>query len=76
MKSHYLYMNKDNRDVAARELQAQGYMVRRSSTSNQLLHPMYLEDYPRQLSPAECGFGNTIYKTYFAKLYSVEIVYR
>ena len=73
MKSS-LYMSKDNRDIKAKELQSQGLAVRRSSISNQLLHPQYVEDYPRKLSPEECGFGNTIYKTYFAKLYKVEVV--
>jgi len=70
----YLFMDKHNRDVKAKELQSQGLTVVRSSTSNQLLHPMYVEDYPRKLSPEECGFGNTIYKTHFAKLYIVEVV--
>ena len=69
-----LYMNKARRDTKAKELQAQCYQVRRSSTRNQLLHPMYVKDYPRELSPEECGFGNTIYKTYFAVLYEVTIV--
>ena len=71
MKS-YLYMSKENRDAKARELQAQGYQVKRSSASNQLLHPMYVEDYPGKLTQVECGFGNTIYNTHFAKLYEVE----
>ncbi len=72
---HYLFMNKQNRDSKARELQEQGYTVKRSSISNQLLHPQYVSDYPRKLSPEECGFGNTVYKTHFVKLYEVEIVY-
>jgi len=67
-----LYLNKATRDSRAKELQAQGVRVRRFSTRNQLLHPKYVEDYPRKLTQEECGFGNTIYKTYFAVLYGVE----
>ena len=74
MKSHYLFMSKENRDRKAKELQQEGLQVRRSSISNQLLHPMHVEDYPRKLSPEECGFGNTIYKTHFSKLYEVKII--
>jgi len=33
---------------------------------------MYIEDYPRQLSEEEKGFGNCLYKTYFPRLYIVE----
>ena len=70
----YLYMNQVNRNQKAKELQSQGYRVRKSSIRNQLLHPQYVEDYPRQLSPNECGFGNTIYKTHFSALYEVEVI--
>lgn len=70
-----LYMSKKNRDKRARELKAQGYAVRRSSMRNQLLHPMYVEDYEqetgRSLRPEDKAFGNTIYKTHFAALYEV-----
>ena len=70
---HYTYMSKANRDAKVKELQAQGYRVRRYSMTNQLLHPMYVNDYPRKLTQAECGFGNTIYKTHFGHLYMVDI---
>ena len=72
MKS-YLYMNQVNRNAKARELQSRGFKVRKSSTRNQLLHPQYVEDYPRKLSTEDCGFGNTIYKTHFSVLYEVEV---
>jgi len=70
--NNLLYMDKKTRDIKAKELQAEGYTVYRSSTRNQLLHPMYVEDYPRELSAEECGFGNTIYKTHFSVLYSID----
>ena len=72
---HYPYISKFLRDNKARDLKAEGYTVRKSSISNQLLHPQYVEDYPRKLSPEECGLGNTIYKTHFHKLYEVEVTY-
>lgn len=69
---HELYLSRVKRDARAKELEAQGVRVARSVVSNQLIHPQYIEDYPRELSLAERGFGNTIYKTHFAKLYKVE----
>lgn len=71
MRINELYLNKTTRDKRAKELEAQGIRVHRSVVHNQLLHPQYVEDYPRKLSTEECGFGNTIYKTCFAKLYKV-----
>ena len=73
MKS-YLYQSKEKRDVQAKVLRAQGYRVRRASFTNQRLHPMYVEDYPRKLIAAECYFGNARYKTHFPRLYEVEII--
>jgi hypothetical protein len=35
---------------------------------------MYVEDWPYELSQAEKGFGNTLYRTHFAKLYNVEVI--
>ena len=69
------YQHRENRDKRARELKAQGHEVIKSSSTNQLLHPQYIQDYHRKLTPEECGFGNTIYKTYFPHLYHVEVVY-
>ena len=73
MKIHEMYMDKHNRDARAKELRQSGYRVSRYSSRNQLLHPMYVEDYPRQLTTQECGFGNTIYQTHFAALYHVQV---
>lgn len=68
------YMKKENRDRRAKELKEQGFQVVRSSIRNQLLHPMYVSDYPRTLSDSEKGFGNTIYKTHFSVLYDVSTI--
>lgn len=67
-----IYMKRENRDQRARELKADGYSVKRRSERNQQLHPMYVEDWPGDLSDADKGFGNTVYKTMFGNLYVVE----
>ncbi len=65
------FMNKANRDKAWKE--NGGY---RSSYGPSLLHPMYVEDYEQEtgssLTQDDKGFGNTIYKTSFSKLYFLE----
>ena len=66
------FQNRAHRDARAKQLKVQGMRVRRSSARNQLLHPMYIEDYERALSKEECGFGNTLYKTHFPAIYTVE----
>jgi len=67
-----LFMVKENRDKEAKRLKEKGYQVKRSSIHNQLLHPMYVEDYPREITLEEKGFGNTIYQTHFSVLYSID----
>ena len=61
-------MNKANRDAAWKETGG-----RRSSSGPALLHPMYVKDYTKEttieLTEADKGFGNTLYKTPFTKLY-------
>jgi hypothetical protein len=70
---HLLFANKDNRDRRYRELKANGIReVFRSSVRNQQLHPMYVEDRREGVSEADKGFGNTIYKTYFSVLYTLD----
>lgn len=70
------YMNKENRDKAFRELKAKGITnIRKTSISNQLMHPIYIEDWPHPLTETDKGFGNTIYKTHFSKVYSIVTVY-
>jgi len=36
---------------------------------------MYIEDYPHPISKEDKGFGNTLYKTYFNKIYGFAIKY-
>ena len=76
MKIHELYMSKALRDERYKELKAQGRNVVRRVSTGQLIHPQYIDDWNlhsgRELRPEEKGFGNTIYKTYFSKLYVVE----
>jgi hypothetical protein len=66
------FMRKENRDKAFKEMIEQGITnIRKCSISNQLMHPMYIEDWPYPLSQADKGFGNTIYQTHFSKIYSI-----
>jgi hypothetical protein len=69
---HESYQNKTNRDKRAKQLKRAGYEVTVKCYSNQLMHPMYINDYGRKLSSAERGFGNTIYQTHFVKVYSLD----
>jgi hypothetical protein len=66
------YRIRANRDAEAKRLRAEGYIVRLSSARNQLIHPMYMEEDRADLSPEECGFGNTIYSTHYPVLYALE----
>ena len=72
MRNSETYMNKENRDKKAKELKANGHVVKKSSHGEALLHPMYVKDWPHQLTEQDKGFGNTIYQTPFKKLYFVE----
>jgi hypothetical protein len=70
-----LFQTKEARDQAYRDLLAQGIAKRditRTSHRNQLLHPMYVEDYTG-LEKHDTGFGNTVYKTHFAVLYVLRV---
>ena len=72
MRISETYQSKENRDARARELRGQGYKVRKSSARNVQMHPMYIQDFqgPEKL---DTGFGNGVYKTYFAAIYMVEV---
>jgi len=72
MRINKLFINRKNRDAEFKRLKAMGHNVRRSTSRNQLLHPMYVEDYPRKIRDEEKKFGNTIYETYFSVLYKIE----
>lgn len=74
---HLIYMNKTNRDSAWKKIpkvERKNYV--RTSFRNQLMHPMYVEDYEDemgiQLTDADKGFGNEIYMTHFKVLYIIE----
>ncbi len=73
MGQHRLFMNRENRDKA---WVSGGKRGKRSSVRNQQIHPQHVEDYAqvtgRVLTVADCGFGNTIYKTSFAVLYKLD----
>lgn len=64
MRKRLLFSKKENRDRAWRQ---QG--GRRSSTRNQQIHPMYVQD----VGSDDTGIGNTVYKTFFAVLYILEL---
>jgi len=75
-----LFMSKKNRDQAWKDLgKEEKARHRRSSMRGQQLHPQYVDDWEqetgRSLSESEKGFGNTIYKTFFGVLYSIEPKY-
>jgi len=69
---HKIFLSREKRDELYKQLKAQGRRVYRRTEHGALLHPMYIEDYPRKLSEEEKGFGNCLYKTYFPRLYVVE----
>jgi len=69
-----LFENRKNRDLKFRELKNSWRMVKKSSTRNQLLHPMYVEDLKGKLTKQDRGFGNTLYKTYFKVLYGIKFL--
>lgn len=60
-----------NRDARYKELKAQGLKLKRTSFGPCELHPMYIKDWQFELTAEDKGFGNGIYKTYFAKIYTV-----
>jgi len=70
-------MNRKNRDERYRKAVKEGRTCQRRTSSNQLFHPMNVEDFEQetgnQLSESDKGFGNIIYKTPFPKLYVLEI---
>jgi hypothetical protein len=66
-----LYAERGNRDARYQELKAKGLQLKRYSIRGQQLHPMYVQDRNQRLTEEDRGFGNTVYKTYFAVLYGV-----
>lgn len=72
MMNCLLFREKANRDTKFREVLQTGHRAVRSTTRGQLLHPMYIEDWPERLSEVDLGFGNTLYQTYHAVLYKLD----
>ena len=70
-----LFMDRKKRDEEFKRLKAEGHNVCRRSTRNQLLHPMYVEDYPQKISEADKGFGNNLFRTHFSVLYTIDSIY-
>jgi len=63
---HLLFMSREKRDAAWKEHGGQ-----RGTVTGQQLHPMYVEDFEGP-EKNQTGLGNTVYKTYFAKLYTLD----
>jgi len=63
------FQDKKLRDEVFRILRKRNVKCRKTSIRNQLLHPEYVADYEGRV---ETGFGNTMYKTHFSALYSIE----
>ena len=71
-KRHLKFMSKSNRDIAFKLIlkDINSPAVKKSSVSGQLIHPEYIEDYVGEI---ETGFGNSMYQTYFKKLYKIMV---
>ena len=67
-----LFASKQNRDAVFRRVKELAPRLKwtRRSIRNQLLHPQYVADAEEYLR-AQTGFGNTVYRTSWAALYSV-----
>jgi hypothetical protein len=63
-----LFMSREKRDEA---WVASGKRGRRGTVTNQQLHPMYVEDFEGP-EKTQTGLGNTVYKTFFSKLYTLD----
>ena len=73
MKIREHYQTRSNRDARYHDLKRRESVsnLRRSSSRGSLLHPQYVEDFQGP-EKQDTGLGNTVYKTYFKVLYTVE----
>jgi hypothetical protein len=71
MKIREHYQSKEKRDARYKELKTLGWDVRKTSASNQLIHPQYVANFEGE-EKFDTGLGNTVYITSFVKLYTVE----
>lgn len=65
-----LFMSREKRDEAWRQAGAKHNV--RGTMRNQQLHPMYVEDFEGP-EKEQTGLGNTVYKTHFSVLYTLEV---
>ena len=63
-----LFISIEKRNKYAKELQANGFRVKKSSMRNKLIHPMYIEDFQKR-------FSNDYGARRFKVLYEVGIIY-
>lgn len=69
-----LFISREKRDEAYRVARGntRGKLVR-GTVKGQQLHPMYIEDWEGP-EKDQTGLGNTVYKMYHAKLYSLDVM--
>lgn len=67
-----LFQSRELRDSVARLLKDRGVKHTKRVSKGQKIHPEYVADY---VGHVETGFGNTMYRTYFANLYAIEAPY-
>jgi hypothetical protein len=71
-RGRILFQHKDMRDDVFRILKSRGLKVKKGSSRSQNIHPEYIADY---VGIIETGFGNSMYRTYFAHLYSISWIH-
>ena len=75
MKTTFMSLKNRNKEYA-KIPKSERQHYRKRSFRNQLLHPMYVDDYTQEtgiaLSSQDKGFGNNIYRTYFKAIYVIE----
>jgi len=64
------FQSKELRDAVCKLIKLHGHTPVRRRTTGQQLHPQYVTDYVGTL---EIGFGNSMYQTYFSKLYLIDV---
>ena len=65
------FQSKEKRDAKYKELKATGHDVMKSRSVGSLLHPEFIADY-EGIGKEDNKFGNTLYKTQWGVLYTVE----
>jgi hypothetical protein len=65
------FQSKEKRDAKYKELKSQGHNLTKSRSTGSILHPEYIADY-QGIEKEDNKFGNTLYKTEWGVLYSLE----